>query len=92
MAPPLSSNHVNCSWRISTTEDKSVIVRVTKLRVNTSVDCELASLQYYDGGNTNATAEHTLALLLALSRKIPEANKSTHEGLWEKKKFKGNEI
>ena len=44
------------------------------------------------GGNTNATAEHTLALLLALSRKIPEANKSTHEGLWEKKKFKGNEI
>ena len=44
------------------------------------------------GGNTNATAEHTLALLLALSRKIPKANKSTHEGLWEKKKLKGNEI
>ena len=44
------------------------------------------------GGNTNATAEHTLALLLALSRKIPKANKSTHEGLWEKNKLKGNEI
>ena len=40
-------------------------------------------------GNTNATAEHTLALLLALSRKIPKGNKSTHEGLWEKKKLKG---
>ena len=44
------------------------------------------------GGNTNATAEHTLALMLALSRKITKGNKSTHEGRWEKKKLKGNEI
>ena len=44
------------------------------------------------GGNTNATAEHTLSLLLSLVRSIPLANSSTHKGLWEKKKFKGNEI
>ena len=44
------------------------------------------------GGNTNATAEHTMALLFSLLRKIPNANKTTHEGLWEKKKLKGNEI
>ena len=44
------------------------------------------------GGNTNATAEYTLALLLSLSRKVPEANSSTHQGLWAKKKLKGNEI
>jgi len=44
------------------------------------------------GGNTNATAEHTLSLLLSLTRSIPLANSSTHKGLWEKKKFKGNEI
>ena len=44
------------------------------------------------GGNTNATAEHVFSLLLTLYRNITEANKSTHEGLWEKKKFKGNEI
>ncbi len=44
------------------------------------------------GGNTNATAEHTLALLLSLSRKIVNANVSTHKGEWAKKKFKGNEI
>ena len=44
------------------------------------------------GGNTNATAEHTLSLLLSLARSIPLANSSTHKGLWEKKKFKGNEI
>ena len=44
------------------------------------------------GGNTNATAEHTLSLLFSLARSIPLANSSTHKGLWEKKKFKGNEI
>ncbi len=44
------------------------------------------------GGNTNATAEHTISLLLSLYRSIPEANFSTHQGLWEKKKFKGLEI
>ena len=44
------------------------------------------------GGNTNATAEHTLALLLSLSRKIPNANTTTHKGEWAKKKLKGNEI
>ena len=44
------------------------------------------------GGNTNATAEHTISLLLSLYRKIPEANDGTHKGLWEKKKFKGLEL
>ncbi len=44
------------------------------------------------GGNTNATAEHTLALLLSLSRKISKADATTHQGKWAKKKLKGNEI
>ena len=44
------------------------------------------------GGNTNATAEHAMALLFSLSRFITDANTSTHKGLWEKKKFKGNEL
>ena len=44
------------------------------------------------GGNTNATAEHTLALLLSLSRKISKADTSTHKGEWAKKILKGNEI
>ena len=44
------------------------------------------------GGNTNATAEHTLALLLSLSRKISKADTTTHKGEWAKKKLKGNEI
>ena len=44
------------------------------------------------GGNTNATAEHTLSLLMSLYRNITEANAGTHQGLWEKKKFKGLEL
>ncbi len=44
------------------------------------------------GGNTNATAEHTIGLIFSLLRKIPTANETTHRGLWEKKKMKGNEL
>lgn len=32
-----------------------------------------------------AAAEHTLALMLALARYVPQANQSMHEGRWEKK-------
>ena len=40
------------------------------------------------GGNTNATAEHTIALILSLLRKIPYSNNTTHRGMWEKKNVK----
>ena len=39
------------------------------------------------GGNTNATAEHALALIMSVLRKIPHANDTTHKGKWEKKKY-----
>ena len=39
------------------------------------------------GGNTNATAEHALALLMSLYRDIPEATIGTHKGKWEKKRL-----
>jgi len=44
------------------------------------------------GGNTIAAAEHTIAMMLALSRHIPIANSSTLLGKWERKKFVGNEL
>jgi D-3-phosphoglycerate dehydrogenase len=44
------------------------------------------------GGNTNATAEHALALILSTLRKVPYANDSTHKGKWEKKNIKGTEL
>ena len=43
-------------------------------------------------GNTNAAAEHTLALMLAMSRNIPAAAASTKEGKWERSKFTGVEV
>lgn len=43
-------------------------------------------------GNSITTAEHAIAMMFALARQIPEANKSTHEGKWEKKRFMGVEL
>jgi D-3-phosphoglycerate dehydrogenase len=44
------------------------------------------------GGNTITTAEHTLALLFAVVRKIPQAHMSMSAGKWEKKLFMGTEL
>lgn len=43
-------------------------------------------------GNTITTAEHTLALLVALARRIPQANASLRAGRWERKRFIGVEL
>ena len=43
-------------------------------------------------GNTVSTAEHAVAMMMALARHIPQANASTHAGKWEKKKFEGVEL
>ncbi|MGB9715535.1 MAG: phosphoglycerate dehydrogenase [Thermodesulfovibrionales bacterium] len=44
------------------------------------------------GGNTITTAEHTMALMFALARQIPQATASMKQGKWEKKKFMGVEL
>src|SRR5260370_37105706 len=43
-------------------------------------------------GNTITTAEHTIALLVALARRIPQANTSLKSGRWERKTFIGVEL
>jgi D-3-phosphoglycerate dehydrogenase len=43
-------------------------------------------------GNSITTAEHAIALMLALARQIPTADRSTHAGKWEKSKFMGVEL
>jgi D-3-phosphoglycerate dehydrogenase len=44
------------------------------------------------GGNTITTAEHAVAMMLALARNIPQATASMKRGDWEKKKFQGTEL
>jgi D-3-phosphoglycerate dehydrogenase len=43
-------------------------------------------------GNTVTTAEHTMAMLLALARQIPQAVSFTKAARWEKSKFVGVEL
>jgi len=43
-------------------------------------------------GNTITTAEHTIALLVALARNVPQANSSVKAAKWERKRFVGAEL
>jgi len=44
------------------------------------------------GGNTNAAAELTMALILALARRVPEADRSMRDGRWERAGLQGIEL
>ncbi|NVM25187.1 MAG: phosphoglycerate dehydrogenase [Desulfobacterales bacterium] len=44
------------------------------------------------GGNTITAAEHTIGMIMALSRNIPQATASLKQGKWEKGKFQGWEL
>src|SRR5438309_4598641 len=44
------------------------------------------------GGNTVSTAEHTITMMMALSRHIPSADASVHQGKWERGKFVGTQL
>ncbi|MBS14000.1 MAG: phosphoglycerate dehydrogenase [Gemmatimonadetes bacterium] len=44
------------------------------------------------GGNTISTADHTMAMLLSLSRNIPQAAQSMNEGRWDRKSYTGVEL
>ncbi|HBB35873.1 MAG TPA: phosphoglycerate dehydrogenase [Cyanobacteria bacterium UBA8803] len=43
-------------------------------------------------GNTIAAAEHALAMMLSLSRYIPDANQSVKNHKWDRKSFMGTEV
>src|SRR5271157_3678590 len=83
---------------------QAVLEKAPKLRVIgragvgvDNVDLEAATeagvlVMNTPGGNAISVAEHTLAMMLAMARHIPQANASTCAGKWEKKKFMGNEL
>src|SRR6185437_8471358 len=43
-------------------------------------------------GNSITTAEHAIAMMFALARQIPAADRSTQAGKWEKARFMGVEL
>lgn len=62
-----------------------------------NVDVEAASkrgivVMNTPGGNNVTTAEHTISLLLAMARHIPQANASLRAGQWKRGDFLGTEI
>ncbi len=44
------------------------------------------------GGNTLSAAEHTMALMLAMSRNVVQACNSLKSGAWDRKKYTGNQL
>ncbi|WP_041597940.1 phosphoglycerate dehydrogenase [Granulicella tundricola] len=44
------------------------------------------------GANAVAVAELTLGLMISMGRSIPRANKTMHEGVWDKKSLQGSEL
>ena len=43
-------------------------------------------------GNVVTTAEHTIAMMMSLTRNIPWGTSTLKQGLWEKKKLQGREV
>lgn len=90
--------------RSATKVTKEVINAADKLKVIgragvglDNVDLEAATskgiiVMNAPGGNTISTAEHTMSMILALSRNIPLANSSLKAGEWKRSKFIGVEV
>ena len=90
--------------RSSTKVTKDVLAAATNLKVVgragigvDNVDIPSASAQGVvvmntPFGNSITTAEHAIALMFALARDLPEADKSTQAGKWEKNRFMGVEV
>ena len=43
-------------------------------------------------GNSVTTAEHAIAMMMALARQLPTADRSTRASKWEKSRFMGTEL
>ena len=90
--------------RSGTAVDRELIQKARRLRVIgragvgvDNVDVDTATergvlVMNSPGGSTTTTAEHTIAMLFALARNIPQAYKTLKNHQWEKSKFKGIEL
>lgn len=90
--------------RSGTRLDSDLIARATRLRVIgragigvDNVDVEAATRRGIivcnaPQSNVIAAAEHTVALMLAVARRIPQAHASLVGGRWERSRFSGSEL
>lgn len=66
-------------------------VGVDNIDINVATECGILVINSPEG-NTASAAEHTVALMLALSRYVAPADKSLKSGKWERNKFLGAEL
>ena len=66
-------------------------VGVDNIDVNSATEKGIIVVNSPDG-NTIAASEHTIALMLAISRNIVPASQSTKEGKWNRDSFTGTEL
>jgi D-3-phosphoglycerate dehydrogenase / 2-oxoglutarate reductase len=90
--------------RSATKVTKEIIDAAAKLKVIgragvglDNVDLEAATqkgiiVMNTPAGNTISTAEHTMSMIMSLSRNIPQANASCKKGEWKRSKFMGVEL
>lgn len=90
--------------RSATKVDRALIGLAPRLRVIAragtgvdNVDVPAASargivVMNAPGANSISVAEHTLALMLALARRVPAADASMKRGEWKKSRFTGEEL
>lgn len=90
--------------RSSTKVTAALLERAKKLKVIgragagvDNIDVEAATkkgivVMNTPGGNAMAAAEHTIGLMFAAARNIPQAHMSLKEGKWERTRFEGVEL
>jgi D-3-phosphoglycerate dehydrogenase len=66
-------------------------VGIDNIDVETATRCGIVVVNA-PTGNTVSAAEHTVALMLALARNIPQANSVLKTGVWRRSDFMGTEL
>ncbi len=89
-------NHTHVTRKVMDCAGKLKVIARAGVGVdNIDVDCATEKGIWVinsPDGNTEATAEHTIAMILAVSRKIPQAYELLKTGVYERTQFVGNEV
>ena len=90
--------------RSGTTVDRELLERAENLKVIVRAGVGIDNIDLAEctqrgiivmntpDANTISTAEHTIALMMALARQIPQADASMRAGRWDRKQFMGVEL